>query len=183
MLAMAIPMMAVAQASTWVPEKAHSEVDFTILHMSLSKVHGRFGNIGGQIVWNDADITKSTVNVTIDVNTVDTGVSQRDNDLKSSNMFDVAQFPTATFVSTSVAKSGNGLTVNGNLTLHGVTKPVVLQVEGPTGPAQGMDHKPHSGFSATTTISRTAFGIAPKYPSAMLGDDVQLNIELDVAKQ
>ena len=86
-LSMAFPMLAVAQTSTWVPDKAHSEVDFGILHMSLSKVHGRFGNIGGQIVWNDADITKSTVNVTIDVASVDTGVAPRDTDLKSAGMF------------------------------------------------------------------------------------------------
>lgn len=183
LFAMALPITAVAQTSTWVPDKAHSEVDFSILHMSLSKVHGRFGNIGGQIIWNDADVTKSTVNVTIDVNTVDTGVAPRDTDLKSAGMFDVAQFPTATFVSTSVGKTGTGLTVNGNLTLHGVTKPVVLQVEGPMGPVQGMDHKPHAGFSATTTISRTAFGLGAKYPAAVIGDDVQLSIELDVAKQ
>jgi polyisoprenoid-binding protein YceI len=182
-LAVAAPLAALAQTSTWVPDKAHSEVDFTILHMSLSKVHGRFGNIGGEIVWDSADVTKSKVNVTIDVNTVDTGVGPRDADLKSTNYFDVAQFPTATFVSTSVAKSANGLTVNGNLTLRGVTKPVVLQVEGPMGPVPGMDHKPHAGFSATTTIDRTAFGIGAKTPSAVLGNEVQLSIELDVAKQ
>jgi len=181
-LSVAVPL-AVAQTSTWVPDKAHSEVDFSILHMSLSKVHGRFGNIGGSIVMNDADITKSTVNITIDVTTIDTGVSARDNDLKGPNIFDVAQFPTATFVSTSVTKSGAGLTVAGNLTLHGVTKPVTLAVEGPTGPVQGMDKKPHQGFSATTTISRSAFGIAPKMPSAVIGDEIQLTIDLDVAKQ
>jgi polyisoprenoid-binding protein YceI len=175
--------LALAQTSTWVPDKAHSEVDFSILHMSLSRVNGRFGNIGGAITWDEGDITKSTVNVTIDVTSIDTGVSGRDNDLKSANVFDAAQFPTATFVSTSVAKNGSGLTVNGNLTLHGVTKPATLAVEGPTGPVPGMDHKPHAGFSATTTITRTAFGIAPKYPAAMIGDDVKLTIELDVAKQ
>jgi polyisoprenoid-binding protein YceI len=175
--------LALAQTSTWVPDKAHSEVDFSILHMSLSRVNGRFGNIGGTITFDEADITKSTVNVTIDVTSIDTGVSGRDSDLKSANVFDAAQFPTATFVSTSVAKNGSGLTVNGNLTLHGVTKPVTLDVQGPTGPVPGMDHKPHAGFSATTTISRSAFGIAPKYPAAMIGDDVKLTIELDVAKQ
>jgi polyisoprenoid-binding protein YceI len=151
--------------------------------MSLSKVHGRFGNIGGQITWNEADITRSSVNVTIDVSTVDTGNESRDADLKSSGYFDVAQFPTATFVSTSVAKTANGLTVNGNLTLHGVTKPVVLEVEGPTGPLKGMGGKMHAGFSATTKIKRTDFGIAPKAPSAILGDEVPLSIELDVVKQ
>jgi polyisoprenoid-binding protein YceI len=181
-LALAGPL-AVAQTSTWVPDKAHSSVDFTILHLGLSNVRGHFGNIGGSITIDDADISKSKVNVTIDVTTVDTGVSMRDNDLKSENFFDVAKFPTATFESTSVAKSGKGLTVNGNLTLHGVTKPVVLEVEGPTGPISGMDKKPHSGFSASTIVSRTAFGLGTKYPSSMLGDDVKLNIDLDVAKQ
>ena len=181
-LTIAAPL-ALAQTSTWVPDKAHSEVDFSILHMGLSKVHGRFGNIGGQIVLNDADITKSSVKVTIDVNSVDTGVSMRDADLKSTNLFDTTQFPTATFVSTSVAKHGSDLTVQGNLTLHGVTKPVVLEVEGPTGPVAGMDHKPHAGYSATTTISRTAFGIGTNYPTSILGDEVKLTIDLDVAKQ
>ncbi len=172
-----------AQTSTWIPDKAHSGVDFSVLHMSLSQVRGHFGNIEGTIVLDESDITKSTVKVTIDMTTVDTGVAGRDGDLKSPNFFDVAQFPSATFVSTTVVKKGNGLTVSGNLTLHGVTKPVVLQVEGPTGPVPGMDKKSHSGFSATTTISRTAFGIASKYPSAVVGDDVKLTIDLDVAKQ
>src|ERR1035438_9263625 len=91
--------LALAQTSTWVPDKAHSEVDFTILHMSLSKVHGHFGNVGGKITLNDADIAKSSVDVTIDVSTVDTGNTMRDNDLKGESLFDVAKFPTATFTS------------------------------------------------------------------------------------
>ena len=181
-VALAAPL-ALAQTSTWVPDKAHSEVDFSVIHMSLSNVRGHFGNIGGTIVLNEADITKSSVNVTIDVTTVDTGVAPRDADLKSASFFDVAQFPIATFVCKSVAKSGNGLTVSGDLTLHGVTKPVVLQVEGPTGPVPGMDHKPHSGFSASTTLSRTAFGIATKFPTAVVSDEVKITIDLDVAKQ
>jgi polyisoprenoid-binding protein YceI len=181
-LLMSAPL-ALAQTSTWVPDKAHSEVNFSVVHLSLSNVRGRFGNIGGTIVLNQSDITKSTVNVTIDVSTVDTGVGMRDTDLKSPNFFGVAQFPTATFVSTSVRKSGSDLTVSGNLNLHGVTKPVVLQVEGPTGPVTGMDKKLHSGFSATTTISRTAFGIAPKFPDAVVGDEVKLTIDMDLAKQ
>ena len=182
LLALAAPL-ALAQASTWIPDRAHSEVDFTIRHMSLSNVRGRFGNIGGKIVIDEADIAKSSVEVTIDVNTVDTGVQARDADLKSDSFFDVAKFPTATFTSTSVARNGSNLTVTGNLTLHGVTKPVVLEVEGPSGPIPGMDHKPHSGFSASTTISRTAFGIGTKYPASVLGDDVKMTVDLDVVKQ
>src|SRR3954467_4354365 len=104
-----------AQSSTWIPDKAHSAVDFSILHMGLSNVRGHFGNIGGTIVLNESDVTKSTVNVTIDMNTVDTGVAGRDGDLNGPNFFDVARFPTATFVSTTVVKNGNGLTVSGNL--------------------------------------------------------------------
>jgi polyisoprenoid-binding protein YceI len=163
-----------AQTSTWVPDKAHSEVAFSVLHLGLANVRGRFGNIGG---------SKSTVNVTIDVTTVDTGVAPRDADLKSPNFFDVAQFPAATFVSTNVAKNGSGLTVSGDLTVHGVTKPVVLTVEAPAGPITGMDKKPHSGFSATTTVSRSAFNIGPKFPVAIVGDEIKLLIDIDVAKQ
>ncbi len=174
---------ALSQTSTWVLDKAHSEINFSILHLGLSNVRGRFGNLGGQIVLNEGDITKSTVDVTIDVNTVDTGVSPRDADLKSLNFFNVAQFPSARFVSTEVAKNGSSLTVTGNLTLHGETKPVVLEVEGPTGPVTGVDNRPHSGFSATTTISRTAFGIGTKYPASFLGDGVKLSIDLEAVKQ
>ena len=181
-LAAAAPL-ALSQASSWTPDKAHSEVDFSILHLGLTNVHGHFGNVGGKLVFNEADITKSSVNVTIDVSTVDTGVPQRDGDLKSDHFFDVAHFPTATFASTSVTKSGDGLTVAGNLTLHGVTKPVVLQVQGPTGPVTGLDKKPHSGFSATTTIKRTDFGLGTSVPAAVVGDDVKLSIDLDVEKE
>ena len=181
-MALAAPL-ATAQTSTWAPDKAHSEVDFSIIHMDLSNVRGHFGNIGGTIITNDSDITKSTVNVTIDVTSIDTGVAYRDSDLKSPNFFDVAKFPTATFVSTSVVKSGNGLVVSGNLTLHGVTRPVVLQVDGPTGPVTGMDHKPHSGFSAVTTINRSDFGIGANVPTAVAGNEVKLTIDLDIAKR
>jgi polyisoprenoid-binding protein YceI len=181
-VALAAPL-AFAQTSTWTIDKAHSEVDFTVRHMSVSNVHGRFGIAEGKILFNDNDATKSSVTVTIDTTTVDTGVSGRDNDLKSDHFFDVATYPTATFASTSVVKNGDHLTVNGNLTLHGVTKPVSLDVEGPSAPVPGMDHKPHSGYSATTTLKRTDFGIAPKYPAAMIGDEIKLEIELEVVKQ
>jgi polyisoprenoid-binding protein YceI len=181
-LSLAAPF-ALAQTATWVPDRAHSEVNFTILHMSLSNVRGRFGNIGGKVVLDQSDITKSSVQITVDASTVDTGVEARDADLKSSSFFDVEKFPTATFTSTSVSRSGDHLTVNGNLTLHGVTRPVVLDVTGPTGPISGMDHKPHVGFSATTTIDRLAFGIGSKYPTSIIGDQVKLTIDMDVAKQ
>jgi polyisoprenoid-binding protein YceI len=181
-LALTAPL-AMAQTSTWTSDPAHSEVDFSITHLAISNVHGRFGMVAATIALNETDISKSTVNATIGIGTVDTGEEKRNGHLKSPDFFDATTFPSATFTSTSVAKSGNKLTVNGNLTVHGVTKPVVLDVDGPTGPIQGMDHKSHSGFSATTTISRTAFGIGTKFPAAMVGEDVKLTIELDVVKQ
>jgi polyisoprenoid-binding protein YceI len=181
-LALAAPL-ALAQTTTWISDKNHCEVDFNVLHMSIAHVHGRLGNVAATLVLNEADMSKSSVTATIDVTTVDTGVEARDADLKSANFFDVANFPTATFASTGVEKNGANLKVTGNLTLHGVAKPVVLDVEGPTGPVQGMDHKPHAGYSATTTLSRSAFGIGPKYGPAAIGDAIKLTIELDVVKQ
>ena len=182
-LALAAPM-AVAQYSTWASDPAHSEVDFSTRHGGVSNVHGRFGSVAATLVYNEADVTKSTVTATIDVSTVDTGVALRDADLKADSFLDVAKFPTATFTSTNVAKNGSKLMMSGNFTLHGVTKPVILDVEGPSAPVESMmDHKTHSGFSATTTISRTAYGIGATFPSALVGDDVKLTIELEIVKQ
>jgi polyisoprenoid-binding protein YceI len=180
-LALAAPL-SFAQTSTWTSDTAHSEVDFTIRHLGISNVHGRFGKVAATVVLNEANIAQSTVTATIDVSTVETGETARDNHLKTDAFFDVAKYPVATFTSTSVQKSGNGLKVAGNFTLHGVTKPIVLDVEGPSAPATGMDHKAHTGFSASTTISRSAFGIGPSFPPPMIGDEVKLTIELDVAK-
>ena len=182
-LALAAPL-ALAQTSTWTSDPNHSEVDFSITHMTVSNIHGRFGHVNATIAYNEADVSKSTVNATIDVTGVDTGEEARNNHLKTDSFFDVAKFPTATFVSTGVSKTADGgLSIAGNLTLHGVTKPVLLTAEGPTGPVPGMDHKQHSGFSATTTISRSAFGIGNSFPSGAIGDDVKLSIDLDVIKQ
>jgi polyisoprenoid-binding protein YceI len=181
-LVLAAPL-AMAQTSTWKTDPAHSEVDFTIKHMAISNVHGRFGTVDAMLTWNAQDPTKSTVNATIDVTGVDTGVPNRDNDLKGARFFDVANNPKATFTSTSVTKSGSGLQVNGNLTIKGVTKPVVLDVDTPTGPITGMNKKQHLGFSATTTLHREDFGIGAGMPAAMLGDDVKMTIDLDFVQQ
>jgi len=182
-LALAAPL-AVAQYSNWASDPNHSEVDFSIKHGGVSNIHGRFGAVAATLVYNEADVTKSTVTATIDVGSVDTGVAPRDAHLKTDAFFDVAKFPTATFTSTGVVKNGNKLTVSGNFTIHGVTKPIVLDVEGPSQPVEGMmDHKPHSGFTATTTLSRSAFGIGSGFPSAMVGDDVKLTIEVEIVKQ
>jgi polyisoprenoid-binding protein YceI len=182
-MALLLCPLAYAQTSTWTPDLAHSGVDFSVLHLSISNVRGHFNLSGGQVNWNEGDIAKSTVNITIDTNTVDTGNSMRDKDLKSDHFFDTAKFPTATFTSTSISKTADGLEIVGNLTLHGVTKPVTLHVKGPAGPVTGMDKKTHMGFSATTTLDRQAFGLGLKYPAAAIGNDIPLTIDLDLAKQ
>ena len=182
LLAMTAPL-AMAQTSTWKADSAHSDVEFSIKHLGISNVRGRLGKVEATVVYDEKDITKSTVNATIDVSGLDTGNSSRDNDIKSDSYFGVEKFPSATFVSTSVAKGGSGLQISGNLTLHGVSKPVVLDVEGPTAPITGMDKKPHSGFSASTTIHRLDFGIGPNTPTAIVSDEVKITIDLDVAKQ
>ena len=181
-LVLTVPL-ATAQTSTWAIDPMHSQVEFVVRHMSVSNVHGRFGNIQGNILMNETDATKSTVQVAIDVTSLDTGVTQRDGDVKGPNYFDTTKYPTATFTSTGVARNGTHLTVTGNLTLHGVTRPVELDVDGPSAPVPGMDKKPHSGFSATTTINRKDFGIGPNAPTAMVGDEIRLTIELEVVKQ
>ena len=175
--------LASAQTSTWNIDPAHSSVDFTVKHMALSNVRGHFGGLKGSITLNEADITKSSVSVTIDTTTADTGMSMRDNDIKGPNYFDVAKFPTASFASTSVSGSSGHLTVVGNLTLHGITRPVTLDVEGPAGPVNGMDKKPHAGYSATATLKRKDFGVGATTPDNMVSDEIVLTIDLDVAKQ
>jgi polyisoprenoid-binding protein YceI len=176
--------LAGAQATTWAIDPAHSEVGFGIRHMGLSTVRGHFTNVKGTILFDEANVSKSSVNVTIDATTVDTGNSARDNHLKTDAFFDIAKFPSATFVSTSVSKNGSHLTLNGNLTLHGVTKPVSLDAVPSGTPIESpMDHKMHVGYSATTTIKRLDFGIGTSFSPAMLGEDVPLTIDLEAVKQ
>jgi polyisoprenoid-binding protein YceI len=182
LLAVAVPAFP-ARAATWAPDQAHSEVDFSVLHMSLSNVHGRFGTVSGSVNFDPSDIANSVVNITIDVSGIDTGESARDSVLKSASFFNVEKYPTASFVSTGVERTASGLAVTGNLTLHGITKAVVLTVEGPNGPVTGMDQKLHTGFTATASIDRKDFGIGTSFPSTIVGDQVKLSIDLEIVKQ
>ena len=176
-----------AQAAQWKIDPMHSEADFAIKHMAISTVHGSFHGLSGVITFDPANVAKSSVEATIPVDTVDTGVAPRDNDLKSPRFFDAAQFPTMTFKSTSVHKAGDHYDVAGDLTLHGVTKPVVLKLEEPGKEEIGMDKKSvHRGFTATTTINRQDFGLTfngtLSSGDAVLGDEVKIEIDIDAAK-
>ena len=113
-----------AQSRDWKIDAAHSDAGFAIKHMSISTVHGSFRGVSGIVKFDPVDVAKSGVEATIDVNSVDTGVAARDNDLKSPNFFDTAKFPTMTFKSTRVSKVGDHYDVSGDLTLHGVTRQV-----------------------------------------------------------
>ena len=176
-----------AQATQWKIDPMHSEADFAIKHMAISTVHGSFHGVSGTITFDPANVAKSSVEATIPVDTVDTGVAPRDTDLKSPRFFDATKFPTMTFKSTSVRKAGDHYDVTGDLTLHGVTKPVVLKLEEPGKEEIGMDKKSvHRGFTATTTINRQDFGLAfngtLSSGDAVLSDEVKIEIDIDAAK-
>ena len=177
-----------AQARDWKIDPAHSEADFSVKHMAISTVHGSFHGVNGVIHLDPKDLTKSSVEATVDVSTVDTGVAQRDAHLKTADFFDVAKYPTMTFKSTGVKKSGDGYQVLGNLTLHGVTKPVVLKLEAPGQEQVGMDGKSlHRGFVATTTINRQDFGVkwngTLKSGDAALNDDIKIELDVEAEAQ
>lgn len=176
-----------AQTTTWKIDPAHSSADFSAKHLGISNVHGHFGGITGTVTLDEKDWTKSSVSATIDTTTVDTGVAPRDNDLKSDHFFDVAKYPTMTFVSKKLTDAGGKKELSGDLTLHGVTKSVTLDVEGPSKEQADMQGKTRRAFSATTSIHREDFGLTYggtlKSGDAMIGDDVKVELDLEVVKQ
>jgi polyisoprenoid-binding protein YceI len=182
------PALALGQASSWSIDPAHSHAGFSIRHMIVSNVRGDFGKVTGTLTLDEKDITKSTVEATIDVATIDTREPKRDEHLKSPDFFDVAKYPTITFKSTKVEKAGkDGLKISGDLTMHGVTKPVVLNVTGPTAEVKDPYGRVLRGASATTKLDRTAWGVSwskvIEGGGAMVGNEVKIEIELELAKK
>ena len=177
---------ALAQAVPYAIDPAHSEVDFSIKHMAISTVHGRFSIKSGTVNYDPANPTKSSVEAVIDVKSVSTGEPKRDAHLNSPDFFDTAKYPTAEFKSSSMKKVGDGYDVYGDLTMHGVTKPVTLHLEEPSKEQIGMDGRPHRGFSATTQINRKDFGLVwngnLKSGDSVLGDDIKMTFEVEAGK-
>jgi polyisoprenoid-binding protein YceI len=187
-LAAILSLPAAAATSTWQIDPAHTAAQFAVKHMMISTVRGEFKGVTGAVVWDDADITKSSVNVTIDAATVNTGEPKRDADLRSDHFFEVAKYPTLTFRSTRVEPAGAGkLNVTGDLTIHGVTKQVVLDVAGPSAVVKDPKGNSRVAISATTKINRQDFGVKWNATmdggGAVVGDDVNITIDLEMIKQ
>ncbi len=173
---------AYAQTSTWAIDPAHSSVNFEVVHMGVSHVHGAFGNVKGTVTLDGKDITRSSVAATIDTTTVSTGVVQRDTHLKTDAFFNIAKYPVMTFKSTSLTSSGGKLRLIGDLTINGVTRSVTLDLDGPT-PPQTMQGKTVSGFSASGAIKRSDYGFGAKFPPPLIGDDVKFTVDVEIDKQ
>ena len=177
--AIAFTASAFAQAKAWKIDPNHSSAQFSVRHMGISTVRGAFTKVSGTATYDPADPSKSSVEVTIDASSVDTRVEMRDNDLRSPNFFEVAKYPTLTFKSKRVEAAGPGkLKITGDLTIHGVTKEAVLDVDGPSAPVQDPKGNSHMGASATTKVNRKDFGVNGN-PMAV-GDEVSITIDAEL---
>ncbi len=181
-IALATVATAAAQAATWQIDPNHSAAQFSVRHLGVLTVRGAFTKVSGTATHDPADPSKDTLEATIDANSVDTRVQMRDNDLRSPRFFDVQKFPTITFRSkqTKVAAPGK-LLITGDLTIHGVTKEVVLDVDGPTAPIKDpMGKGLRMGASATTKVNRQDFGVSA-LPGAV-GDEITITIDTELVQ-
>lgn len=183
----ALSLPAMAAAATWNIDRDHSNIGFKIKHLMVSNVKGSFEKFSGTVELNDKDITKSKVDVSIETASINTNVELRDAHLKSADFFDVAKYPAMTFKSKKVAKAGKDkLKVTGDLTLHGVTKEVVLNVDGPSKEIKDLYGNIRKGAAATATINRKDFGLnwnkALETGGVVVGDEVTITIEIEMIK-
>jgi polyisoprenoid-binding protein YceI len=175
----ALAVSAFGQARTWQIDPNHTAAQFSVRHMGISTVRGAFTKVSGTAVYDPADPGKTTLEATIEASSIDTRVERRDNDLRSPNYFDVAKYPTLTFKSRKVEAAGPGkLKITGDLTIHGLTKEVVLEVDGPSAPVQDAKGNSHMGASATTKISRKDFGVGGA--SGVVGDEIPITIDVEL---
>lgn len=169
-----------AQADTFKIDPVHSSIAFGINHLGVTDFYGRFNDISGQVVFDKADPSKSSVEVTIPVESIDTKDEKRDQHLKSPDFFNAKQFPTIVFKSKSVEASGDTYKATGDLTLHGVTKPLTLEIKrGPE--AKGMEDEIRGGGETRFTIKRSDFGM--NFMQGALGDEVTVFLSLEGVKQ
>ena len=178
---------ALAQTSDWTIDPAHSTAQFTVRHLAISNVSGTFTKVSGTVALNEKDITQSQVNASIDASSVDTRVENRDKDLKSPHFFEVDKYPTIDFKSKRIVKSGDKLQVIGDLTIHGTTREVTLDGDGPTPEISDPWGNTRRGFSATTSINRKDFNLTYnnllKSGEAVVGDTVKIQIDVEMVKK
>src|SRR6266702_3899057 len=180
MTTMTAPKTAV---TTWNIDPAHSVAEFKVKHMMISNVKGQFTGVSGTLSLDEADGT----NATIEAASINTREAQRDAHLKSVDFFDVDKFPTLTFKSTGVTRSGDGeLAVDGELTIHGVTRNVWFAVEGPTAPGKDPWGNTRIGLSATTKINRKDYGLtwntALETGGLLVGEEVTITLDVQFIK-
>ena len=164
----------------------HSSAQFTVRHLMVSNVKGAFSKVTGTVNYDPSNLAASSVDATIDVSTVDTRQPQRDADLRSPNFFDVEKFPTMTFKSKQFYREGSQLKVKGDLTMHGVTKEVVLDVDGPSPEVKDPWGNQRVGASISTKINRHDWGLNYSKmveAGAVVGDEITINIDLEGTKK
>ena len=183
-----LSLPAIATAAPWSIDTDHSNVGFKVRHMMVSNVKGDFSKFSGNVDIDDKDPGKTKVDAVIETSSINTGVAKRDEHLKSPDFFDVAKYPTMTFFSKKVKKEGVGkLKIYGQLTLHGITKDVVLDVQGLDKSFKDPWGNIKRGASATTTINRKDFGLvwnkAIESGGVMVGDEVNISLEIELLKK
>jgi polyisoprenoid-binding protein YceI len=178
-IALAMTATAAAQAGTWQIDPNHSAAQFSVRHLGVSTVRGAFMKVTGSAKYDPADPSKDSLEATIDTNSVDTRVEMRDKDLRSPNFFDVQKYPTITFHSKTTKVAGAGkLQITGDLTIHGVTKEVVLDVDGPSAAIKDPWGNQRIGASAATKINRQDFGVSGA--PGVVGDEITITIDVEL---
>ena len=185
---LALALAAHAQSTTWAIDPAHSTAAFTVRHMMINNVRGEFSKVTGTLQLDSADISKSSAEATIDAASVNTRVEARDSDLRSDHFFDVAKYPSLTFKSTKVEQAGPGkLKITGDLTMHGVTRSVVLDVDGPSPEIKDPWGNTRIGLSASTRINRKDWSLtynkALEAGGVLVGDDIAITLDLEFVKK
>jgi polyisoprenoid-binding protein YceI len=177
--AFALSAAAAAQAGNWQIDPMHSTAQFSVRHLGISTVRGAFTKVSGSAKYDPADPAKTSIDASIEAASVDTRVEMRDNDLRSPNFLDAQKYPTITFHSKQVKAAGAGkLEITGDLTIHGVTKEVVLDVDGPSAAMKDPWGNQRIGASATTKINRMDFGV--KGASGLVGDEISITIDTEL---
>ena len=174
--------------SVWQIDPAHSSVQFSVRHLMINNVRGEFGAVSGTVHADDQDLAKSTIEATIDASSIDTRQAKRDEHLRSPDFLDVERYPKIPFRSKRLERVGEGRwKVTGELTLHGVTRDVVLDVEGPSAQIRDPQGKTRAGAHATTTLKRSDFGITWSKTldggGVVVGDEITVTIDVEGVKQ